>query len=65
MQAQPASVAEETGVGELARREVQRQLIAVHLQVPTEVGEVLRHDHGLTVRQDRDAHVTAGDDLER
>ena len=64
VQAQPAGVPEQACVRQLARREVQRELIVGDLEVAPEVGEVLRQDRRDGVGHDGDADVAARDDFE-
>ena len=65
VQPQPARVAEQARVRELARGDVQRELVVGDLEVAAEVGEVLGQDRGLAVGHDRDADIPAADDLLR
>ena len=65
MQPQPFRVPEQARVRELARGEVERQLIVGDLEVAPEVGEVLRQDRRDAVGHERDADIPARDHLER
>ena len=65
VQSQPAGVAEQARVREFACREIQRELVVGHVEIASEVREVLRKDRGHPVGHDGDADVAPGDDLER
>ena len=65
VQSQPPRVAEQSRVGELPHRDVERELVVGDLEVATEVREVLRQDRGDAVGHDRDADIPAADDLLR
>nr|BFF11912.1 hypothetical protein GCM10025699_32150 [Microbacterium flavescens] len=65
VQAQPPGVAEQARVRQLARGDVQRELVVGHLEVAPEVREVLGEDGRLAVGHQRDADVAAAHDLLR
>ena len=67
LQPQPLRMAEQSGVGELAHREVQPHLLDRHLEPAGEAFHVLRHERRLALFavEQRDADVAAGDHLLR